>query len=206
MRRRKLDPKFPGKEVGPEVPGKRKLDPRFPQDRKLGTGVSPRRQDRNNLCVHTRQPESHMPLARDGCSCRAQRGENSPRSCRRCNHRSERASENRYHAPSASPVVQPVVLPPVLPLVLEKSLSSRNSGVPGLPGCRSGAEPEVRKSLPGGARPEVEPELSLQIPAASSQRENDEKREIPTTSRISARISQIDAPFGPAESPARVWL
>ena len=99
-----------------------------------------------------------------------------------------------------------MVLPPVLPLVLEKSLSSRNSGVPGLPGCRSGAKPEVRRSLPGGARPELEPELSLQIPAASSQRENDEKREIPATSRISARISQIDAPFGPAGSPARVWL
>ncbi len=67
------------------------MDPRLPQDRKLGTGVSPRRQDRNSLCVHTRQPVSHMPLARDGCSCRAQRGENSPRSCRRCNHRSERS-------------------------------------------------------------------------------------------------------------------
>ena len=62
-----------------------------------------------------------------------------------------------------------------------KSRISRNSGVPGFPGCHSGAgKPEVRKSLPGRARPKPEPGLSLQISwmaAGGKTRENPKIRE-----------------------------
>ena len=74
-------------------------------------------------------------------------------------------TKSRPRALPAPSVVQPVVLPPVLPTALGKSRISRNTGVPGFPGCHAGAgKPEVQKSLPGRARPEPEPVLSLQIP------------------------------------------
>ena len=74
-------------------------------------------------------------------------------------------TKNRPHALSAPSVVQPVVLPPVLPPALGKSRISRNTGVPGFPGCHSGGwETGGPKEPPGQTRPEPEPGLSLQIP------------------------------------------
>ena len=88
-----------------------------------------------------------------------------------------------------------------------KSRISRNSGVPGFPGCHSGGwETGGPKEPPGqspagagaGAQP---PDL-----VDGSRRENGRKPKNPRDGRISARIPPFDAPFAPARSPARVWL
>ena len=104
-------------------------------------------------------------------------------------------------------VAQPVVLPPVLPPVLGKSKISRNSEVPGLPGCHSEGEENRRSEEPTGQSPSgagtwVQPP----DPVDGSRRENERKPENPRDGRISARIPPFDAPFAPARSPARVWL
>ena len=63
-------------------------------------------------------------------------------------------------------VAQPVVLPPVLPPVLGKSRISRNSEVPGLPGCHS--EGEENRRSEGACR--AEPVRSRNLGSASRSR------------------------------------
>ena len=104
-------------------------------------------------------------------------------------------------------VVQPVVLPSVLPPVLGKSRISRNSGVPGLPGCHSegwktGGPKEPTGQSPAGAGAGAQPPDHMD----GSRRGNERKPKNPRDGRISARIPPFDAPFAPARSPARVWL
>ena len=113
-------------------------------------------------------------------------------------------STPRAHTPS---VVQPVVLPPVLPPTLGKSRISRNSGVPGFPGCQSGGwetggPKEPPGQSPAGAGAGAQPPGLVD----GSRRENERKPKNPRDGRISARIPPFDAPFAPARSPARVWL
>ena len=94
-----------------------------------------------------------------------------------------------------------------MPPALGKSRISRNSEVPGLPGCHSEGEENRRSEEPTGQSPSgagtwVQPP----DPVDSSRRENERKPENPRDGRISARIPPLDAPFAPAGSPARVWL
>ena len=79
----------------------------------------------------------------------------------------------------------------------------RGSGVAWLPfRGETGGPKEPPGRSPAGAGAGAQP------PDPSREQPGRERRKpkIPTTGRISARISQIDAPFGPAGSPARVWL
>ena len=63
-------------------------------------------------------------------------------------------------------VAQPVVLPPVLPPVLGKSRISRNSEVPGLPGCHS----EGRENRRSEGAYRAEPVRSRNLGSASRSR------------------------------------